>query len=267
MFKLEGHRDWIRKAEFTPDGRWLITAGNDRRVIKWNPATGTLVSVLRESSFAVSALAIEPSGRIAALGGFSGTIQLIDLNDGRVVREIPSPCPDIRALDFSADGLLLAAGGRDGQVRIWNAQDGELIAELAAHSRRIRDLDFLAGDRAVVTCGEDLMIHVSDLDNSTRSFRIDSRPAKVLTLERLDGDLLASAGSDNRIRIWDLKERREIGELTGHEGSVAALAFDGTRLYSAGYDTHLRIWRVNANFASTDATRPRISRQPGSILD
>ena len=54
---------------------------------------------------------------------------------------------------------------------------------------------------------------------------------------------LAAAGSDNRIHLWDLDGRREIGQLSGHSGSIAALASQAGLLISGGYDTTIRIWQ------------------------
>lgn len=260
--KLEGHHDWIRNVAFTPDGRWLITAGNDRRILKWNPATLGEPEELAVMDFAIAALSIDPTGRFVAVGGFSDSIHVINLAEEATVLEIDARCGDIRAVAFSPDGARLAAGGRDGTLRIWDVLTGELTFEEKIHRRRIRDLEFLKPDGEVVTCAEDLTIRMTSLEHPEQSISIDSSPAKVMTIEQLQGGLLASAGSDNQIRIWNLFKSEEVGQLYGHEGSITALAFDGAKLYSAGYDTHLRIWRVNANFASTDSDGPRVSREP-----
>src|SRR5436190_19626703 len=56
--------------------------------------------------------------------------------------------------------------------------------------------------------------------------------------------LLASAGSDRAIRLWEPITGREMRSLNGHLGSVRALAFAKTRslLASGGSDSTIRIW-------------------------
>ncbi len=60
-----------------------------------------------------------------------------------------------------------------------------------------------------------------------------------------DGKLMASAGDDGAIRIWDVKTRQPVGEpLRGHTASVFSVAFspDGRMLASTGDDSTVRLW-------------------------
>src|SRR5205823_8640642 len=49
-----------------------------------------------------------------------------------------------------------------------------------------------------------------------------------------DGKLLASAGADRLVKLWDMETRQELGKLEAHTGHILALAFnqDGSMLAS-----------------------------------
>jgi WD40 repeat protein len=62
-----------------------------------------------------------------------------------------------------------------------------------------------------------------------------------------DGTQLATAGFDQIIRLWDLRQGyRSIGALAGHDGAIRHLAYapDGATLISAGNDQVVRFWDV-----------------------
>jgi WD40 repeat protein len=58
------------------------------------------------------------------------------------------------------------------------------------------------------------------------------------------GRLLASAGTDRLIHLWDLPSGKETARLTGHSEEVLTLAIspDGQHLLSGGSDRVLRLW-------------------------
>jgi glucose/arabinose dehydrogenase len=59
-----------------------------------------------------------------------------------------------------------------------------------------------------------------------------------------DGQLLASAGEDKMVRLWDPAAGQQLRTLTGHTDWVKSVAFspDGQLLASAGEDKMVRLW-------------------------
>jgi WD40 repeat protein len=59
-----------------------------------------------------------------------------------------------------------------------------------------------------------------------------------------DGRLLASAGRDHRIRLWDASTTRELRDLEGHTDDIFRVLFspDGKILASASDDKTVRLW-------------------------
>lgn len=215
-----GHR--IITAAFRPDGRVLVTGGEDGAVRLWSVATRRqLGAPLRGHAGAVTGLAVSPDGRLVASGGNDGTVRLWSvaggLRSGVVVGRHRGAKTTV---SFDADGKLLASSGSDERVRLW---------DVAAR----RPLG-----RPLVTPG----INQNVVAFSPR------------------GSLLATGGADGLVRLWDPARRRAIGRpLRGPVGADAQLAFsaDGATLASAGSDAAIRLWSVGRRVALGAPVRPR----------
>lgn len=240
---LKRHDDWVRSVVFSPDGRTLATAGNDRVVFLWTVDTGELVRKFTVHENAITSVSFSHSGKLMAAAGFGKVIHVYEVESGREIYELECSCRDMRAVAFSPDDRMVAAGGRDGTIRMWDVQSGRQIRDLKGHRGRVRSIVFCGGGDHLASCSEDRQVRISRIDGLS-SFALPRRGAKVLTLAFYDDEKLATGGSDNRIRLWDLTSRQEVGSLQGHTGSVATLARHGDILVSGSYDTSVRIWHI-----------------------
>ena len=250
---LVGHEDWVHAVKFSADGRMLASAGHDGRVMLWDPATAERICVLDQGCHAVTELAWSQDGTKLATSGFSQQVRLYDVPTRKLVGELQGPCADLRALSFSPDGQRLAVGGRNGKIRIWNLSGGQSPEDYTAHQGRIRALAYSPDGMQLASSGEDGKVHIWSFD-SHRGRDLPRRPTKIFTLVFFGPNYLATGGSDNLIRLWDLTSGEEVGQLSGHQGSVVSLDSNGEVLVSGSYDTVVRIWTIKDRVAK--APRP-----------
>ena len=245
---LEDHTDWVRALNYSPDGNLLASAGNDHRLILWDSMSGAKIREQLSSGQTLTAICFACSSDQIASVGLGNTLQVFDVSEGTLVRELNCPSIDMRALTFSPCGQHIAAGGRNGRIRVWDSRSGDVVVQYSVHQQRIRGLAFSPDSRWLASCGEDRKVYVFSMDTRD-SFMLPRRRNKVLSLVFCGNDRLATGGSDNLVRIWDLAAGIEIDSLSGHSGSVAALAYNGELLASAGYDTTVRLWQQPPNIA------------------
>jgi WD40 repeat protein len=223
----------------------LVTSGNDHRVVVWNTATGEKLREYSQLTHVVTRVVFSNDGRLVAVVGFGDKVRIIDGLTGDRLREYECPCVDMRTVAFSPDDVTLVGAGRNGKIRRWDSTNGQVLSEFTAHSQRVRDLAFSADGRLIATCGEDRKVVISH-GTGEQAFELPRQGAKIMTLAFCGSDRLATAGSDNMVRIWDLQERSEIAALKGHTGTVAVLAYHQDVLVSTGFDTTVRVWRNQA---------------------
>lgn len=253
------HTDWVRSARYSPDGKMLATAGNDRKLILWNPDNFNVQPIKHPHGHAIIDIAFSSDSSQLATVGFSSELRIFDLQSGSA-QTYRCDCPDNHAVAFSADDQWIAVGGRSGMVQVWDVGSGQLVQQLRAHKQRIRCIQFTStGD--IVSCGDDQIVRISNIQTG-QSRVLPRHAAKLYCLALLTDNLLATSGSDNRIHIWQLSTTRKLGTLDGHTGTVSCLDVAGNRIASGGFDTDVRVWHFDPNFDPEF----RETRQPGRQL-
>jgi hypothetical protein len=141
MLDTGGHMGLIKGLAFTPDGRQIVTAGEDKVIRVWDPgsvsgagvASGRTVRTIRGEAEAgdagkVYALALSPDGRWLAVGGWMKMaanvpghhIRLHDFASGRLVALLPGHGNVVNGLAFSPDGRWLVSGSGDYDAILWD---------------------------------------------------------------------------------------------------------------------------------------------------
>lgn len=156
--------------------------------------------------------------------------------------------------DFTPDGTQLI-GVNNTQMVGWDLITGEQTFENTRQgavqlfvSPNKREFYTVAGD------GEG---KVFGMESGARQYRFRAHPSfnNVATFHAESG-LMAVAGTDGTVKVWDTLERRSLVTFDAHDGSILALAFspDGEQLATAGEDelVHLWHWREREQTATID---------------
>jgi WD40 repeat protein len=190
----------------------------------------------------VYAVAFSPDGRTLATGSRDSAIILWDV-EGREALAPPLEGHEgwILGLTFSPDGRLLASASADGTARLWDLS-GLRAGDSAPGTgggHTAEGLQSGAGPGAE-SLGKPLLGHSNWVNSVAFS---------------PDGTLLATASSDNTVRLWDpgtclvtgVSPCQPLGPpLTGHATQVWSVVFhpagDSQYLVSGGADGTVLVW-------------------------
>lgn len=272
-------RSTVIHGGLSPRGELLALKENDN-VILWN--TGTGKEVCRVSSGGKqSTPLLAPDGKSFAFSfpPGAGDLQLLKVDGATMIRQLKGPETDSTPIAYTPDGSVLIGGGPGRKLTLWETESGKVRRRLRV-ALSGNNWEAGAGRYFVVTPdgrsliavqGESIALVDLETGKIVRRFdghepvaRSDSNEVVDFGMGKFvrqtpvgeedvaclamspDGKLLASAGKDRTVRLWDIASGAEKARLTAHRAAVVQVAFspDGKTLISCSDDQTALLWDV-----------------------
>lgn len=233
----------------------------------WNPVTRTAV----DGPAGDGVGSIGAAAGLIAIGWVDGSVEVIDLDDGRTIEFDSVHESEVTVLAVSEDRAMVASGDDDGTIALWDIASRALVAivdlpddfEVGAIAFPSRELLWLGG-----------AIDPEEGETESLALRIDTTSGSVLQRARHnadetghfvasialspDGSTLATGGTDRRIFLWDTEDLSvETAELAAHVDTVSDIIFlDDNVLLASDLDGRILMWDVDAGRPVGDLSGP-----------
>jgi WD40 repeat protein len=230
-FPIPQHRNPVVSAEYSPDGKRIVTARNltiaDRNVISPSAAIVWDIAPADPTKYNPTYL------------------------------ELPLAEAHITCAVFDPTGSFVATcsdnSGEEGYLTIWDVSQRVALSKIVAHFGPVLGADW-SNNGEIVTVGQDWTGKIwkvaPPFDRITESRTLSGHISAVTSVAfSLDGKQIVTSSSDGTARVWDIEGDTERAILRGHtyEGHVgrvrvAALSPDGSIIATAGEDGTVRLY-------------------------
>jgi len=154
--------------------------------------------------------------------GSDGTIKHWHMTSKRCLHTITEADNQVYALDYTADGAQFASGGRDCAVRIY--------------------------DEATKTCVTQLLGNMASYLSFEKQSSGHSNRIFSVKFDPVNPQMLLSAGWDNTVQMWDLREGRSVRSIYGPHICGDALDLRDGRLLTGSWrmKEQLQLWDMES---------------------
>jgi len=263
--------------------------GVERRMLPRQPCTHAMAG----HAGTISCVAIHPTFTVAVSGSEDGTIKVWDHESGEYIKTLKGHTNTVRSVAFTPTGTHLASASSDLTIKLWDFNTYTCVRTLRGHDHTISMVCFIptplalngssidnnrdttatsidsytAGTAFLVSASRDKTIKFWDVETGFVEHTISDGNdwVRCIAVRESDGELLASAGNEQTISIYNTTgERNKIATLVGHEHVIECLAFVTTPtpaekkgrtpskevndyLASGGRDRSVRLWNVRTS--------------------
>ena len=235
---LTGHTDKVNAVVFSPDGKLLLSGGNDRALKLWDVYLKQNIATLKHIPTGVgpsqiNSVAFSPDGEMFASAGYQ-SVKLWDVGNRREIITLKHD-DWVHAVVFSPNGQLLASV--DGKrMKIWDVKKRKIITQLEGDANWVGAIAFSPDSETFVSGGSEGIIKIW----SVPKWEVIREIKDVSSVSNLafspDGKSLASAG--HAVVVWSVENGKRITSFSEHTGWVMEAAFspDGTTIVSGGLE-------------------------------
>lgn len=228
LTEIGDETDIILAADVSPNHKLVALSGPSKLIKVYDTATGELKYRIKRHTDWVTALEFSPDGTLLASGDRNGGAYVWEAESGGIVFTLGDHKEAITGLNWRADSQMLATSSEDGRVILWFAEDGFPTRSINAHadgaSSRVVTAPrgklpgvlsvAYARNGYLATCGRDNTARVWKPDGS-QLFKIEGFtdvPSRVVFAH--EGDRVFAGDFTGKVRVWSLKDKQLVGELT-----------------------------------------------------
>ncbi|MFO0904335.1 MAG: hypothetical protein U0939_15130 [Pirellulales bacterium] len=268
---VKAHAGGVVELRWSPDRRTLVTSGVDKQLVVWDARSLKKTQTLGGLAGVAKSVTLAGDGQ-TVFAAEENQVRGWNAADGKTLSPTPLPAP-ATAMTASRDGARLFVATADLAIRPWAIERTaagvalRALPELKGPGAAAVKLTMSDDDRWLVSAHADqgLRVWLAPSGRAIQIWRDAQGPVYALAFTA-NGEQLAAAGGDRRIRTYDVRDGRLLATSPAGDGptqAIQSLAFapNGQELASASAEASVQLWdaqlRPRERLTAGVAGRPR----------
>jgi serine/threonine protein kinase/WD40 repeat protein len=250
--ELRGHEGEVYGVAYAPDGRTIITSGQDATVRFWDVASGEMLAVGRDHTSCVNGVDFSPDGDTFVTYGCDKTIKLWSLNQRKVLATLTGHTHQVDACVFIDGGKLLVSLSHDlpgtpllRESWIWDVATRKVRTDWPPPNEIIQGMVVGRSGNTLVTFAKNQAAvwkrQGESWALSHRCGRVEPVPGGILPQDEEFAMVPKAPRNLQIIRLQDGTVASELSDFTGVVRNVT-LSPAGTRMATASGDGAIRVF-------------------------
>jgi WD40 repeat protein/serine/threonine protein kinase len=239
----------VNCADFSPDGRLLVTTGRDEMVRLWNTLSGEPHQHASPWRHYMPTSAHFSSDGALVCSVASHGAQIRNAETGKLIQPLLGKTELAKGGIFSrernADGnyQVVIASQATCTTQVWDAETGEAKSEPLKHEGAVVCVAYSPDEKFLVTGSRDHTARIWDLDRGHVKVLKHDDVVRSVSFDS-SGNYVLTASADQTARIWNASTGEPTGEPLSHSGAVFLGVFspDGKKVLTCSQDGTARLW-------------------------
>ncbi|MEH2233771.1 MAG: caspase family protein [Nostoc sp.] len=246
--RLEGHSAEVSSVSFSPDGKTIVSASNDKTAILWG-RDGRKLRTLTGHTDKVRSVSFSPDGQTIATASFDRTIKLWRTSDGGLIRTLNGHTAEVQSLSWSGNAKTIATGSADRTAKIWQVSDGHLLRTFSGYKDFVNSVSFSPDGEILAIASADKTVKLWRVSDGLLQKTLLGHSAGVSSVAFSPDGQIASASEDKTVRLWR-RDGTLLRSIAAHNAGVLSVNFshDGQTLASTSADSTIKLWSYKDGF-------------------
>jgi WD40 repeat protein len=247
-----GHNFGVNSARFSPDGKFVVTASDDKTAKIWETVSGKLIHNLEGHAKAVYSAQFSPAcpddpigGKYIVTASFDNTAKIWETVSGKLIHNLEGHAKAVSSAQFSPDGKYIVTASHDNTAKIWESSSGKLLTTLKGHKGYLCSAQFSPDGKYIVTASCDSTAKIWECSTGKLLHTLVGHTNWIYSAQfSPDGKNIITASIDSTAKIWESSSGKLLTTLKGHKNILMSAQFspNGKYIVSTSIDNTVKIW-------------------------